>query len=98
MIAFKKKIFGVTWTHKFPKSHPNLEPDDDSNAGYQGTTTYPTCEIIISGKMTEGRQELTLLHEHIHIVSFENSLNLKEKDVKCLTAGLFAIGYRMTNK
>jgi len=78
------KIYGQDWKVRVLKRHKGLK----KNIGW---TNSVKNEIIVSANYTEDLQKSTLLHELIHIVSQANDIDLSEKEVLALEAGLYSV-------
>ena len=99
MKNFIQKIFGINWSIEYVAHSPELKVESEEDpTGWEydhGVTMPNENRIVINRNLPIDRQEFTLLHEHIHIIEFENLLDLDHSAVKCLTAGLYALGYRL---
>ncbi len=99
MKNFIKKIYGVMWSHEFVYHSQELESEmkeDEDGWGYDhGVIDANTNRVLIKAGIPSDRQELSLLHEHIHLIEYENLIELSHQDVKTLAAGLYHIGYRL---
>lgn len=73
-----KKCYGVSLVSGFP------EPLD-------GTCNPNTKEIKLRGDMSERSTTAALLHEVIHMISFERNLDLTEEQVLGLEIGLWKV-------
>lgn len=80
------RILGRT----YEVEHINIEKEKD-NDGHRGYVNYPNQRIIIDNSGHRERQESTLLHEIIHVIATIQSVDLKEKDVELIEAGLYQV-------
>jgi hypothetical protein len=62
---------------------------EDTGLGMFGVCqTYPKTRILLNSLQDDQSKQLTLLHEVLEALNFLYHLNLKERDIKTLEAGL----------
>jgi hypothetical protein len=71
---------------------------DDKMQGSSGVAALDSGSILLNKSINKQRQSQRLLHEVIHIISDELELNLGEKQVMGLAAGLYSMGIRIKER
>jgi Zn-dependent peptidase ImmA (M78 family) len=69
-------------------------PDDKMQQG-AGAAELDHASILINKDIKKQRQEQRLIHEVLHIISDELELELNEKQIMGLAAGLYSVGTRI---
>lgn len=77
-------ILGQPWTIVVTDNHPYIE-------GNFGFAKYETNTIYIMESCSWSQQMSALLHEIIHIISFQLGLGITEEQTQCLETGLYQV-------
>lgn len=72
-----------------------LKRADGEMQGSAGAAILDQGTILINSGIAIQRQKQRLLHETLHIISDELELNLNEKQIMGLAAGLYSMGFRV---
>lgn len=59
--------------------------------GAVGLNNCNSLEILLLEKQAADVKKDTLLHEIIHMIDYEYQLNMKERQVHCMSSGLYAM-------
>ncbi len=62
---------------------------DSENVIHYGETIHPELKININSTPKIEHRKETLLHEILHIISEERGIGLRERQIKCLSNGLY---------